>query len=380
MSPAIYEVRRPRNVVAVGRCEEHGEAGHVGGRAKTAEGNLPEQRFQLARIVQEGGVDRRFDRAGSDAVDGDAVRPELDGQRAGQHADATLARAVRGEVRERELLVHRTDVDDLAGPPAAMHCCTKAWVAKNTPFRLTSSTASKSRSVTSQNAACFSMPALLTRTSRPPRASTLFATSSRTSATLPRLARRMAPRRPSACDLLEDLLGALRIAVVVDDDVGPSCARRTAMPRPMPLLLPVTSTFRAEQPFAEARRRGSSERGVVHDEIPSEEAGLRNQGPLASSSRQQQVPRRHERDGETRRRPSRRAGRRSPPRPRCQKREAWAAVSFSPGISRYSASARRRSAGLVGSWPGNTATSFGMEAPRGWLSDCPLGCSPHRRG
>ena len=45
-------------------------------------------------------------------------------------------------------------------------------------------------------------------------------------------------------DLGEGFFRTARIAVVVDDDVGAFLARRTAMPRPIPLLLPVTSTLR----------------------------------------------------------------------------------------------------------------------------------------
>ena len=120
-------------------------------------------------------------------------------------------------------VLHRpTDVDDLAGAAAALHCCTNAWVAKKTPLRFTLRTASKSFLVTSQKAACLSIPALLIRMSRPPSASALRAheLANVTDATQG-FAPAITPRRPSARQCSATTSSApSRIAVVVDDDVG----------------------------------------------------------------------------------------------------------------------------------------------------------------
>ena len=61
------------------------------------------------------GVDGGGDGAGSDVVDGDAERAELDGEVAHEHAHAALGRAVGGEVGEDHVLVDGADVDDAAG-------------------------------------------------------------------------------------------------------------------------------------------------------------------------------------------------------------------------------------------------------------------------
>src|SRR3546814_10741098 len=48
-------------------------------------------------------------------VDVDAERRKLDRQIAHHHFHAALARAITGEMRERQLLMDGTDVDDAAG-------------------------------------------------------------------------------------------------------------------------------------------------------------------------------------------------------------------------------------------------------------------------
>ena len=66
--------------------------------------------------MQKAGVDRCFDRAGGHVVDGDGVGGEFQGQIARQHLHRPLARAVGGEVRKGEFLVHGADVDDASLP------------------------------------------------------------------------------------------------------------------------------------------------------------------------------------------------------------------------------------------------------------------------
>src|SRR3546814_18820147 len=70
---------------------------------------------QQLRRVQQLGVDWGLDRAGRDVVDVDAERRKLDRQIAHHHFHAALARAITGEMRERQLLMDGTDVDDEVG-------------------------------------------------------------------------------------------------------------------------------------------------------------------------------------------------------------------------------------------------------------------------
>src|SRR4029077_20597950 len=78
---AVDQVRRAGDVVAVGRGKVDGQACDVGRLAEASERDLALQGLQLDGIVQQLGVDRRLDRLWRDAVDRDADRSELDGER-----------------------------------------------------------------------------------------------------------------------------------------------------------------------------------------------------------------------------------------------------------------------------------------------------------
>ncbi len=108
---------RAGDVVAVGGGQEGGQARDVGRLAEAGEWNLAHQRLELLGVVQQRRVDGRLDGARGDVVDGDAERPELDGERPRQHPQAALAGAVGGKVGERQVLVDRADVDHLAAVP-----------------------------------------------------------------------------------------------------------------------------------------------------------------------------------------------------------------------------------------------------------------------
>src|SRR5437867_646867 len=60
--PAIDQVRRPGDVVAVTRRQEDRETSHVIRLAQPVERDLPNQRLELDRVVQELRIDRRLDR------------------------------------------------------------------------------------------------------------------------------------------------------------------------------------------------------------------------------------------------------------------------------------------------------------------------------
>ena len=76
--------------------------------------------IQLDGIVQQFCVDRCFDGPRSYVVDGDAQWRQLNGKIARQHFYATLTRAIRSEMWEGKLFVHRADVYDLA-PSLCLH-------------------------------------------------------------------------------------------------------------------------------------------------------------------------------------------------------------------------------------------------------------------
>ena len=114
--PSVNIVSRAGHVVGVGRGEEGGDGGHVLRLAHPPERDLLEQSLDPRLVVEQGGVDRRGDRAGGDAVDRDAASAQLDGQVAGQELEAPLAGAVRRIAGEGEFLVYGADLDDLARP------------------------------------------------------------------------------------------------------------------------------------------------------------------------------------------------------------------------------------------------------------------------
>src|SRR5690242_11599476 len=97
---AVDQIGRARDVFAVGCGQEYSQTGDVVRLAQASQRNLTDQRLQLDRVVQELRVDGCLDRARRDAVDRDAEWSELDRERARQHPDSALARAVRREVGE----------------------------------------------------------------------------------------------------------------------------------------------------------------------------------------------------------------------------------------------------------------------------------------
>src|SRR5207249_11383258 len=104
--------------------------------AESAQRDLPKQGLQLDRIVQELGVDRRFDRTGRDAVYRNPERAELHRKRTRQHANSAFARAIRGKVRERELFVHGADVDNLAWTPGGFALLNEGLRGKKHPLQV----------------------------------------------------------------------------------------------------------------------------------------------------------------------------------------------------------------------------------------------------
>src|SRR5215813_3941056 len=76
---AIEEERCAGGVGGVFASEEDGHICNIVGSSQALEGNVLEQRIQLAGIVQKILVDGRFDRTGRDGVDGDAQWRQLDG-------------------------------------------------------------------------------------------------------------------------------------------------------------------------------------------------------------------------------------------------------------------------------------------------------------
>ena len=76
----IDKIGCARHIVRFGRSEKGRERSDIFGFAKAPERNFGKQGIQLRGIVQEVFVDGRFDGAGSDGIDGDAERGELDGE------------------------------------------------------------------------------------------------------------------------------------------------------------------------------------------------------------------------------------------------------------------------------------------------------------
>src|SRR5439155_10135549 len=64
----------------------------------------------------------RAEESRRDTIDLDVMRGELDGERAGEHAHATLARRIGHDVRPADIARQRAEVDDFAAP-ARLH----AW-------------------------------------------------------------------------------------------------------------------------------------------------------------------------------------------------------------------------------------------------------------
>ena len=50
--PAVDQVCRAGNIVAVARCQEDRKTGNVGGLPKPAQGDLADQRLEFDRIIQ----------------------------------------------------------------------------------------------------------------------------------------------------------------------------------------------------------------------------------------------------------------------------------------------------------------------------------------
>src|SRR5690606_34331207 len=99
---------------------------------------------------------------------------------------------------------------------------------------------SKSSSRASRKVACFWMPALFTRISRPLICSTACATSRRQSATEPTSAAMKQARPPSARTCAKATRAGPPSLRPLSTTAAPSSASRRAIPRPMPWELPVT--------------------------------------------------------------------------------------------------------------------------------------------
>src|SRR5438046_5383012 len=83
------------------------------------QGDVLHDSVEFVPIFEEGAVDRRLDRAGSDGVDGDPQGRKLDGQIASQSFHPAFARAIWRKTWERQLVVHGADIDDLSTLPRA---------------------------------------------------------------------------------------------------------------------------------------------------------------------------------------------------------------------------------------------------------------------
>src|SRR5215467_3300325 len=112
---AVDEKCGSRDVVGFVRGQETGQPGDVFRFPQPAKRDVFEEIFELYRIVQKLCIDGRFDGPGSDGVDGDPARSELDCQVSRQHLEPALACAIGGKMRERQFFMHRADVDDFSG-------------------------------------------------------------------------------------------------------------------------------------------------------------------------------------------------------------------------------------------------------------------------
>src|SRR6266436_4268279 len=114
---AVHEERRSCDVVGFLRCQETSQPGNVFRFSKPSKRNISEQLFELDRVIQKFGIDRCFDRTRRNRVDRDSAWGKFDRQVSRQHLDSSFARAIGSKMRERQFLVHRTDVDDFSGAP-----------------------------------------------------------------------------------------------------------------------------------------------------------------------------------------------------------------------------------------------------------------------
>ena len=108
----------PRHPARVPRQEAHG-GGDVLGRAEAAERRAAELVRAHARVGQEVLGERRLDRPGTDGVDGDAVRGELDRHALREQRDRALRRAVDRLHGPGLHARRRGDVDDAAAAGGA---------------------------------------------------------------------------------------------------------------------------------------------------------------------------------------------------------------------------------------------------------------------
>src|SRR5712692_6016424 len=113
--PAINKVRRTRDVVGVRRSQEGSKTGDIVRFPQPRERNLCKQGAEFLRIVEQLGVNRRFDGTRCNRVDSDAELTKFHAQVTCQHFESAFTRAVGREVGERLLFVDGADVDDLAG-------------------------------------------------------------------------------------------------------------------------------------------------------------------------------------------------------------------------------------------------------------------------
>jgi len=112
---AINDESRSGDISRIIRGEECGESGDILWFAETSKRDLGLEEGEKLGIVEQGCVDRRSDGPRCDVVDRDAEGTEFDGEITAEHLESSLAGAIRGEVGERQFLVHGTDVDDAAG-------------------------------------------------------------------------------------------------------------------------------------------------------------------------------------------------------------------------------------------------------------------------
>src|SRR5919106_1008021 len=111
---AVDVQRRAGDVVGLVRGQPHGRPRDVLGLADALVGDeLQELGVGLGRLPRLA-VDRRADRARADAVDPDAVRRDLLGDRLHHQHDAALGRRIVDVPRPGNRVVHRAHADDLA--------------------------------------------------------------------------------------------------------------------------------------------------------------------------------------------------------------------------------------------------------------------------
>src|SRR5580693_4035487 len=112
---SIDDERSSRDVTGFIGREKRGDGGDIFRFPQPAQRNIFQETFQLDGIVQQVFVDRRFDRAGSDVIDGDIQRRQLDRKISREHFEGALTRAVGRKMREGKLFVNGTDIDYFSG-------------------------------------------------------------------------------------------------------------------------------------------------------------------------------------------------------------------------------------------------------------------------